>query len=419
MLSELAGVVAKAFEARLSTCEAMCFAISSRSTVISVLIVDSTLAVGGLVEYTDYGDYEYEVLSVQDLRALYRLDRIETFTVFLRSSVVIKDEYQDLFDAMRTLQNIVLDENAAITRLQGRVGADDTGKTSVASRHSGGYFGLVEQEITSGLQDPKGYKILCSGVPYIHKFIKRQCFELLQELEDVTRSIEFAFYRNGRLAQSIFTIELYQLDHVNKAEFEKRLSLFCAMRNRYPTTVDFRLFRSNFGDEPQSAFMAAVSRKILTDHFPRTSSPQGFTRAISPLVVAILLSILKTDDLAAAKAKLDDLVRGQLHHVMAHRMLPGEITNREKVAYQLDLNTDTMVMTQKGPVLEEFDRHLRVWETPIHYKSDVFRSFMNWKGQTDPSHTEATNLLFDAFCISPYRSYYFLRLVQTLLNEKG
>lgn len=406
MLSELSGVVAKTFQAELEACEAMCFAVSG--TGISVLIVDSTFVSGCEVTYQEHGGRSYEVLSVTDLRVIFRLDRVETIAGFLARCVVLKDEYQDLFDVKRTFRSIVLSEPRS------------TGETSerAGSGVGGGYFSSFIEPDATDAENNTGYRILCTGLPQIHRFIRRQCFGLLEELKDVTRSLEFAFYRSSRQPQSAFSIELFGIDHLNKAELEKRLALFCALRNRYPGPVNFRLFRSSFGQELRSSFQAAVSRRILTEFYPRTSGTQGFTQAITPHMVALLLTIMKPEDSCVARTTINDLVHDQLHRILTYKEMPGEITDQEKIAYQLDLHTDTMVITQKGGIREQLGRDFKFRRNKAMYEDEIFSSFHGWHASAKPSVSEVTGLLFDSFCVSPHRSYYFLRLVQVLLNDK-
>lgn len=406
MISELSSAVAKTFQAELEACEAMCFAVSG--TGISVLIVDSTFVSGCKVTYQEHGGRSYEVLSVTDLRVIFRLDHVETIAGFLGRCVVLKDEYQDLFDVKRTFRSIVLSEPRS------------TGETPEGARSGvgGGYFSSFIEPDATDAGNSTGYRILCTGLPQIHRFIRRQCFGLLEELKDVTRSMEFAFYRSSRQPQSAFSIELFGIDHLNKAELEKRLALFCALRNRYPGPVNFRLFRSSFGHEPRSPFQAAVSRRILTEFHPRTSGALGYTQAITPHVVAVLLAVLKPEDIGAARTMIDNLVHDQLHRILSYKEMPGEITDQEKIAYQLDLHTDTMVVTQKAEILAQLGRDFKFRRNRAVYEDEIFSSFNGWLGSVKPSVSEATGLLFDSFCVSPYRSYYFLRLVQVLLNEK-
>lgn len=407
MISELSSDVAKTFQAELEACEAMCFTVSG--TGVSVLVVDSTFASAYKVAYQEQGGRNYEVLSVNDLRVMFRLDRVETIAGFFGHCVVLKDEYQDLFDLKRTFRSIVLSEPRS------------TGETPkpAGSGVGGGYFSSFIEHDATYAENGTGYRILCTGLPQIHRFIRRQCFGLLEELKDVTRSMEFAFYRSSRQPQSAFSIELFGIDHLNKAELEKRLALFCALRNRYPAPVNFRLFRSSFGHEPRSPFQAAVSRRILTEFYPRTSGAQGYTQAITPHVIGLLVAILRPDDIAAARTMIDDLVHDQLHRILSYKEMPGEITDQEKIAYQLDLHTDTMVVTQKAGIMAQLSRDLKFRKNKAMYEDEIFRAFQRWRETTRPSASEASGLLFDSFCVSPYRSYYFLRLVQVLLNDKA
>lgn len=419
MLSELSGIVARTFHAQFEACEAMCFASHESGKVLSVLIVDSTFSSDPRLEYMEHEGHSYEVLSVRDIRMLFRLDLTEVFAGFLKRCVVLKDEYQDLFDTKRTFSTIVHSEPSRITDRPVHPDPEVKSRTADApSCQHGGYFSSVIGPDAAAIEDGTGYRILCTGLPQIHRFIRRQCFGLLEELKDVARGMQFAFYRNSRQAQSVFSIELFGIDHLNKAEFEKRLALFCALRNRYPGPVNFRLFRSNFSTDSRAPFHAAVSRRILTGFHPGTSSSQGFTEAITPHVVALLLLILDPDDIEAAKTTIDGLVHDQLHRILTYHELPGEITNREKIAYQLDLHTDTMIFTQKNGIKGRMGRGLRFRDKAI-YQDAIVQSFEHWSGTARPSVSEATGLLFDAFCVSPYRGYYFLRSVQVLLNEKG
>lgn len=390
----------------------MCFAMDESGKVISVLIVDSTFTSSPKLEYVVHEGQVYEVLSMTDLRMMFRLDLVEVFARFLKRCVVLKDEYRDLFDVKRTFSTIVHSEPRRI--------ADASVSRSVeaSSGLRDGYFSSVIGPDAATIGNDTGYRILCTGLPQIHRFIRRQCFGLLEELKDVARSLDFAFYRNSRQPQSAFSIEIFGIDHLNKAEFEKRLSLFCALRNRYPGPVNFRLFRSSFSDESRSQFQAAASRRILTEFYPRTSNSQGFTTAITPHVVALLLTILESEDIGSARTRIDDLVHDQLHRILSYKEMPGEITDQEKVAYQLDLRTDTMVVTQKAEILAQLGRDFKFRRNRAVYEDEIFSSFNGWLGSVKPSESEATGLLFDSFCVSPYRSYYFLRLVQVLLNEK-
>ncbi|MBS1547169.1 MAG: hypothetical protein JSU02_07300 [Bacteroidetes bacterium] len=419
MLSELSGTVMRIFHAQLEACEAMCFAADESGKAISVLIVDSTYSSTPKVEYMEHEGHSYEVLSVTDLRMMFRLDHIEVFAGFLKRCVVLKDEYQDLFDTKRTFGTIVHSELSGIADRPTGAGPAAGGRTGhMSSNHRSGYFSSITGPDAATLADNAGYRVLCTGIPQIHRFIRRQCFGLLEELKDVTRSMEFAFYRNSRQPQSVFSIELLGIDHLNKAEFEKRLSLFCAQRNRYPGPVNFRLFSSNFGTEARAAFAIAVSRGILTEFYPKTTSSQGFTTAITPHVVALLLLILKSDDLGTAMPTIDKLVHDQLHRILRDQRSPGEITSQEKIAYQLDLHTDTQVITHKAGIMGQMGHGLRFRNKAI-YEDGIFQAFRRWLGTARPSVSEATGLLFDSFCVSPHRSYYFLRSVQALLNEKG
>lgn len=416
MLSELSGTVMRTFHAQLEACEAMCFAADKSSNVISVLIVDSTSTPN--VEYMEREGYGYEVLSVTDLRMMFHLDHIEVFAGFLKHCIVLKDEYQDLFDAKQTFSTIVHSEPCGIADRPARSGRASEGRTADSSSYRSGYFSSIIGPDAPTVEDSTGYRMLCTGLPQIHRFIRRQYFGLLEELKDVARNMEFAFYRNSRQPQSVFSIELFGIDHLNKAEFEKRLSLFCALRNRYPGPVNFRLFGGSFGTEARAPFQAAVSRRILTDFYPRTTSPQGFTTAITPHVVALLLLILDTEDIGAARTTIDSLVHDQLHRILRNQQSPGEITNREKMAYQLDLHTDTLIITQKTGIMGQMGHGPR-FRNKAMYEDGIFQAFQHWSGTARPSASEAAGLLFDSFCVSPHRSYYFLRFVQVLLNEKG
>lgn len=420
MVSDVSPVVAEAFRHDLESCEVLCFAPIDGNALVSVLIVDSELPAPILTDKVGPNGLRYEVLSVPDLRTLYRLDRIEVSTAFLRKCIVIKDEYQDLFDAIQTLRFIVLDDQPLVSpRATVPDFVGDEQRFRSRPNAAVGYFSGFEIASSSSPDMSLGYSVLCTGVPQIHKFITRQCFALLEELREVTRSMEFAFHRNGRLPKSVFTLELYRLEHVNKAEFEKRLNLFCAARNRYPHSINFRLFRSNFSTDPRAPFVANVSRRILTEFYPRTSTSHDFTRAISRVVMPGLLCVLKRVDFEAARAQLDALVEKQLRHIIAHRSEVGELTNRERIAYQVDYNTDTMLFPEKARLQGELARHIMNWELPAGEGSEVLTAFIHWMERSRPSHQQALNLLFDAFCISPYRAYYFLRVLHVLMHEKA
>lgn len=413
MLSELSGLVGRAFQAELEACEAMCFAVDEREKVISVLVVDSSFASVSKVVYQEHEGYRFEVLSVTDMRVLFRLDHVDTVTGFLRRCVVLKDEYQDLFDVKRSFRSIVLSEPRSTERRQSE------GRTEELAGQRGGWFSSFAEPDLCDEQNSTGYRILCTGLPQIHRFIQRQCFGLLEELKDVTRSMEFALYRSSRQPQSAFSIEIFAIDHLNKTELEKRLALFCAQRNRYPGQINFRLFRSRFSSEARADFHAAVSRRILTEFYPRTSGSPGFSQAIMPHILALLLTTLNPEDPGAARTTLDNLVHDQLHRILCYKELPGEITDQERIAYQLDLHTDTMVVTQKAGIMVQLNRDLKFRKNEALYRDEIFQAFERWQDTTRPSASEASGLLFDSFCVSPYRSYYFLRLVQVLLNDKA
>lgn len=417
MISELSGFMAKSFHVQLEAAEAMCFTTHESNNFHSVLIVDSAFTSESKVEYLKHGEHSFEVLSIRDLRLIYQLDVIEIFAAFLQHCVVLKDEYQDLFDVKRTLDTIVFSELRGIGSQQEQRSSAIENLLSVPPKKHAGYFSSFFENDPPDAESPVGYKILCTGLPQIHRFIKRQCFGLLEELQDVTRSLEFAFWRSSRQPRSIFSIELFGIDQLNKAELEKRLSLFCAQRNRYPGPVNFRLFKSKFGNETRALFTAAVSRRILTEFYPKSTGPQGFTNTITPHVLTLLLTILKLEDIGTARTTIDDLVNDQLQRILTYKEFPGEITNQEKIAYQLDLQTDTMVITQKAGIMAQMGRGLKFRNKAI-YEDEIFQAFEQWKEKTRPSANEATGLLFDSFCISPYRSYYFLRTIQVLLNDK-
>lgn len=418
MLSEMSGLVAGALQSHMESCEVLCFAEHERSGVISVLVANNSIAFNSQVECKEYEGYRFEVLSVIDLRVMFRLEHIELFAGFLKRCVILKDEFQDLFDVKRTFSTILVADTMGEGNRQHASQEDpvDQQGNDLTPRR-GGYFAALADSAVASPENGAGYRIMCWGLPQIHRFIRRQCFVLLEELKDVTRSFEFAFHRNARHPQSIFSIELFHIDLLNKAELEKRLALFCATRNHYPGSINFRLFPSSFGNDPKAPFVAAVCRRTLTEYYPQSSNSHGYIQAITRHMVALLFTIIEPENLGEAKAAIDILVRDQLYRVLNYKEMPGEITDQEKITYQLDLHTDTLVTTQKATVMEQLRRDLKFRDTSALYETDMFRAFAQWQEATSANATEATGLLFDSFCVSPYESYYFLRLVQVLLND--